>query len=58
MIEIEAVLHRYLPSQGSPPPSPRLDPDPTLQFRQPDDLTEAPKSPRYPCRTGRSPPDG
>ncbi|MCS7484810.1 serine/threonine-protein kinase [Umezawaea endophytica] len=40
MAEIEEVFRRYLPLPGSPPPSPRLDPDPTLPFRAPDDYIE------------------
>lgn len=40
MAEIETVFRRYVPLPGSPPPKPRLDPDPTLPFRVPDDYVE------------------
>jgi len=39
------VLRRYLPRLGDPAPSPRLDPDPTLIFREGRDSPPAPASP-------------
>lgn len=58
MPEIEQVFRRYLPQPGSTPPNPRLDPDPTLLFRVPDDevadpgLARTVSAPPGPARSG------